>query len=89
MAPHRPYLGRVMCEGRAVAALAGVGAALAGEWREWSGVAFHIRRRLTAAEGRGLEIRDVRHTAEARRRLATIPARCLAVIPPDILAQEV
>jgi len=63
-----PYVGRVMCEGRALAALLGLGAVRAGEWRQWGGVAFHIRRRLAVGEARGLEIRDIRGTDEARRR---------------------
>jgi hypothetical protein len=44
---------------------------------------------MTKTESRGLEIRDIRHTEEARRRLAALPARCLAMIPPELLAPEV
>ena len=31
-------------------ALAGVGDANLGQWQEWTGFAFHVRRRLTAEE---------------------------------------
>lgn len=89
VAPRVPYVGRVMCEGRALETLLGLGAAHAGEWREWTGSAFHIRRRLTKAEARGLELRDIRRTVEAHRRLAAMPVHIIAKIPQWALAQEV
>jgi hypothetical protein len=53
---------------RAVKALAGVGDQ-DHEWHEWSGFAYHIRRRLTAAEAaRAGEVRDIRGTEEAEAR---------------------
>jgi hypothetical protein len=69
--------------------LAGVGDAVVGEWREWTGRAFHIRRRLSAAEVErtGLTVVDVRRTAEARRRAATLGG-LLSYAPEDVLADE-
>ena len=50
--------------------LQGVGDAERGEWHQWTGVAYHLRRRLTEAEqARGVgEAIDLRGTEEARRR---------------------
>lgn len=58
---------------RAVEALTNVGDAAAGEWHEWTGTAYHIRRRLTTAEAAlvGPAV-DVRGTPEADRRWATV-----------------
>jgi hypothetical protein len=53
-------------------ALEGVGDESLGEWEEWTGFAFHVRRRLTAVEQGSLEVVDVRGTAEAARRLAVV-----------------
>jgi hypothetical protein len=54
-------------------ALGGVGDATRGEWEEWTGYAFHIRRRLSAREQRSVgDVVDVRGTPEASRRLSTI-----------------
>ena len=53
----------------ALRALDGVGDAKLGEWLEWSGYAYHIRRRLTALEAVHIgEVIDIRGTAEAERR---------------------
>ena len=53
--------------------LFGVGNAELGEWRIWSGYAFHIRRRLTSEEAMLVgPVVDVRRTSEARRRLAVV-----------------
>lgn len=50
-----------------------VGDASLGEWRHWSGHAFHIRRRLTSDEEKLVgPVVDVRRTSEARRRLAVV-----------------
>ncbi len=57
----------------ALDALAGVGDADLGEWEEWTGYAFHVRRRLTPAEQAPIgEVVDVRGTPEAKRRLARV-----------------
>ena len=50
--------------------LQGVGEAASGEWHEFTGVAYHLRRRLTAAEqARGVgDACDLRGTDEMRRR---------------------
>lgn len=57
----------------AFAALNGVGANLLGEWEQWTGRAFHLRRRLRPEEeamvGPAL---DVRGTTEARLRLQNV-----------------
>jgi hypothetical protein len=78
-----------MCGRRAEQALAGLGDARLGEWREWSGTAFHIRRRLTAREA--LEVGpvvDVRGTPEARRRADALGA-LIAMMPAAVIAEEV
>lgn len=50
-------------------ALDGVGDAHLGEWLEWSGYAYHIRRRLTPLDAVHIgEAKDIRGTAEAERR---------------------
>jgi hypothetical protein len=50
-----------------------VGDAFLGEWEEYSGYAFHIRRRLDAAEQAVIgEVCDIRGTPEARRRLRSV-----------------
>jgi len=57
----------------AFAALAGVGSSLLGEWEEWTGRAYHVRRRLrpeeTAVTG---PVLDIRGTSEAATRLAAV-----------------
>lgn len=51
-------------------ALAGVGDASKGEWQEWSGHAYHLRRRLSADEQARIgDAVDVRGTPEEARRL--------------------
>src|SRR5215472_5601735 len=56
----------------AQAALEGVGDASLGEWQEWTGRAYHVRRRLTDDERGDLDVVDVRGTPEAQRRLAAV-----------------
>jgi hypothetical protein len=60
---------------RALKALEGVGDRTH-EWHEWSGFAYHIRRRLTPEEVHWPEeVRDIRGTPEAEaryRRMAAI-----------------
>jgi hypothetical protein len=63
-------LGPEFLERKAREALEGVGEASLGEWAEWTGVAFHVRRRLSAAEEALVgPVMDVRGTEEARRRM--------------------
>lgn len=53
--------------------LVGVGDASLGEWEQWTGRAFHLRRRLSAEEVELVgEVVDVRGTDEARRRLRPV-----------------
>lgn len=57
----------------ALLAIKGVGDARVGEWEEYTGYAFHIRRRLNAVEQRAVgEVIDIRGTPEADRRLAVV-----------------
>jgi hypothetical protein len=61
-------LGRSLLRDYALAALAGVGDT-GQEWEEWTGRAFHLRRRLTAEEENITgPVLDVRGTEEGRRR---------------------
>jgi hypothetical protein len=58
---------------RAFRALEGVGAKELGEWEEWTGRAFHIRRRLSAEEeaitGPVVDIRGTKDALERVERL--------------------
>jgi hypothetical protein len=57
----------------AVAALDAVGDAKLGEYEEYSGRAFHLRRRLSLAEQALVgDVVDVRGTPEAERRLRPV-----------------
>lgn len=63
-------LGTEFLERKAREALEGVGDASLGEWTEWTGVAFHVRRRLTEEEQSLVgPVVDVRGTEEAQRRM--------------------
>jgi len=54
---------------RAHEALEGVGNASLGQWEEYSGYAFHLRRRLTPEEQQAIgEIADIRGTPEQIKR---------------------
>lgn len=54
-------------------ALSGVGDADQGEWEEWSGFAYHIKRRLSAEEQAQVgDACDIRGTAEAVTRHAAV-----------------
>lgn len=65
--------------------LAGVGDASLGEWREWSGRAYHLRRRLTAEEAEQVgPVKDVRGTWEAKKRADRVRRFC----PGDIIEME-
>lgn len=89
VAPLRVLYGPAMCEQHALKALGGLGDPGLGEWREWTGQAFHIRRRMTASEqARVGPVRDVRRTPEAKRRALALGRR-LAFAPPDVVADEV
>jgi hypothetical protein len=69
--------------------LTGVGDATLGEWTEWTGKAFHLRRRLSTREQRGVgPVVDIRHTPEAQRRAARL-GDMLRFVPADTLAEEV
>lgn len=64
-------------------ALIGVGDRARGEWHEWTGHAYHVRRRLNADEQ--LQVGsacDLRRTEEAQKRFAA--AR--AFLPPRAVA---
>lgn len=68
--------------------LAGVGDPALGEWREWTGRAFHLRRRLTRSEQREVgPVVDIRRTPEAHRRAERL-GRLLAYAPPEVLLDE-
>ena len=57
------------------------------EWREWTGQAYHIRRRLTVEEQRGVgPAVDLRGTEDALQRYE----RCRKIINPQalLLAKE-
>jgi hypothetical protein len=75
-------------EAEAERQLAGVGDASLGEWREWTGHAFHIRRRLSVAEEALTgPVMDIRKTPEARGRTAALGAM-LRFAPAEVLADE-
>jgi hypothetical protein len=77
-----------MCERRALRALDGLGDSAPGEWHEWSGIAYHIRRRLTPAEeSRVGPVVDVRGTEEAARRAKAL-GHLLQLAPAEVLADE-
>jgi ribosomal protein L13E len=62
-------------------ALAGVGDATAGEWREVGDVAVHLRRRLTAEEAAPIgPAVDIRGTWEHHKRIE----RLRRYLPPDL-----
>ncbi|HMH93884.1 MAG TPA: hypothetical protein VK586_22740 [Streptosporangiaceae bacterium] len=77
-------------EQEAERALAGVGDASLGEWREWTGKAFHIRRRLSEREQQrtGLVVADIRRTPEALQRAMRVRDK-LIFAGPDVLAEEI
>lgn len=82
------YYGEVICARRAVRALAGLGDPDAGQWREWSGFAFHLRRRLSVAEAAEVgEVLDIRGTPEAARRARAL-GRHLDAVPVRVQRAE-
>ena len=79
------HYGRESLRALAVRALAGVGDATLGEWEEWHGYAFHLRRRLNAREMTSVgPVVDVRGTLDGRRRCA----RARRWVPAAIWAEE-
>ncbi len=79
---------RAALEREAERQLAGVGDASLGEWREWTGRAFHIRRRLSDREQqRTGPVADIRQTEEARTRALSV-ASLLQLAPPEVLIEE-
>jgi hypothetical protein len=63
----------VVLQAAARLALKGVGDARLGEWEQYTGFAFHIRRRLTPREQRSVgAVVDVRGTPEEERRMAIV-----------------
>ena len=56
-------------------ALDGVGDPTLGQWEEWTGKAFHVRRRLTPAEACAVgPVVDIRGTPEQHRRFKRVRA---------------
>lgn len=69
--------------------LAEVGDASLGEWPEWTGHAFHLRRRLNTREQRKVgPVVDIRGTQEARQRAQRLGTR-LKLVPAEVLAEEI
>lgn len=76
-------------EAEAVRQLSGVGDPALGEWREWTGHAFHIRRRLSVREmPRVGPVVDVRRTPEALRRAGRL-GDLLRFAPAEVLDEEI
>lgn len=71
-----PKLHRYELRVRAMNALEGVGDKMLGEWEEWTGKAYHVRRRLSPEEEAviGPAI-DVRGTREALERVEALLAK--------------
>ncbi len=68
--------------------LRGVGDAEAGQWPEWTGRAFHLRRRLSVREERDVgPVLDIRRTPEAHRRAARL-GDLLRFAPAEAIADE-
>lgn len=75
-------------EAEAERQLSGLGDAALGEWREWSGKAFHLRRRLTPAEAHWTgPVLDIRGTPEARQRAEAL-GTLLRYVPAEVLIDE-
>lgn len=68
--------------------LAGLGDPSLGEWTEWTGQAFHLRRRLNDREQASVgPVVDVRRTVEARRRALRLGG-LLRYAPDEVLLDE-
>lgn len=73
----------------AMDALAGVGDETLGQWEEWTGRAFHVRRRLRNKEQEGIgQAVDIRGTAEGRNRINAAMIACPHV-PLEMFAEEI
>lgn len=60
----------------------------AGEWAEWTGRAFHLRRRLNSREAQSVgPVVDIRRTPEAARRAARL-GDLLRHVPAEALIDE-
>jgi hypothetical protein len=76
-------------EAEAVRQLTGVGDPALGEWREWTGHAFHIRRRLSDREMPKVgPVVDIRRTQEALRRAQRL-GDMLRFAPAEVLDEEI
>lgn len=65
----------------ALEALSGVGDADKGQWEEWSGTAYHIKRRLSLGEQQQIgDTKDIRGTREAEDRWKAV----LRFLPPHM-----
>lgn len=63
-----------------------MGDATLGEWPEWTGQAFHLRRRLSEREAVLVgPVKDVRGTPEAWKRADAVREFC----PPEIIEEEI
>ena len=64
---------KTFLKNRALDALRGIGDETSGQWEEWSGVAYHIKRRLTTKEQRQVgSVVDIRDTPEAIKRHSAV-----------------
>lgn len=72
----------------AITQLEGVGSALLGEWHEWTGYCYHLRRRLTPEEQQSVgPVLDIRGTKEASRRCKLI-SRIMPHLPHELVWRE-
>jgi hypothetical protein len=68
--------------------LSGVGDPTLGEWTEWTGRAFHLRRRLNDREEQRVgPVIDIRRTPEALRRAALL-GELLRYAPREAIDEE-
>ncbi len=78
------HLGSDALRAAALLALKGVGDAERGQWEEWTGRAYHVRRRLTAAKQQSVgDVVDIRGTDEAKRRHAAAQRRVPMLALPE------
>lgn len=76
----------------AMRALHGVGSRERGEWHDWTGTAYHVRRRLNAKEQAKVgDVLDVRGKPEAMERFAAIqsllPQRAVEIAMEEIAGE--
>lgn len=73
VAPVRRKMHPRELKAKALAVLGGVGDRRLGEWHEWTGRAYHLRRRLSAAEQAEVgDVVDCRGTDEWQRRFDAV-----------------